>query len=282
MAENDTPAQSTSGENRPVRRMGGFRKTLSQAREQSSRHASAWFFSALATVILPFIARAMGVDLTFVPFIHEGLLRSGIDGAICLGIAYIILFGCLLALGLARSWGLRLNLWIALGSLGAVLMLVGIGGYLWDLSRGPIIWDWNFRWINYSYLKSNNRIDISRFEIVGENRWDDPIVVSSAFVRSDITNNTINMVLNIWSDEGDTPRWAIATSNVIPAKGRFLLYGKLNPEPNRYDGLQDPEFKKQFGQFSFFFNSNLVKRFYPNDVDKLIRKMFEDSTTKSK
>lgn len=73
---------------------------------------------------------------------------------------------------------------------------------------------------------------------------------------------------------------ASSANGVISAKTRFLLYGKFNPDPNRYDGVLDTEFRERFGQFSFFFNSHLVKRFYPNDVDKLIRKMFDDSVKK--
>jgi hypothetical protein len=182
--------------------------------------------------------------------------------------------------GIFHHLRIKLNPWLIGVSFGAIIMIGATAGYFWDQSRGPILWDWNFRWINYGYLAARNRIEISRFEIVGENRWDDPIIILSAFVRSDITNENINMNVHLWRSDGDNPGWSPTTTDIIPAKGRFLLYGKFNPDPDRYDGILDNEFKERFGQFSFFFNSKLVKRFYASDVDKLIRKMFEDSTAK--
>lgn len=256
----------------PARFSSHVREAFSEARNRSSKHASAWFFAPIAGVLVPFIGRSLGVDLTFVPFFPEGLVRSGIDAAICVAIVYALLYGCYFVWFLGRAWGLRLNLWIVLASVGAVLMLLGAGGYLWDLSRGPVIWDWGFRWLNNNYVPALNRIVINRFEIVGDNRWDDPIVISEAYIRSDITNQRIDMDAHLKAG-GNT--WTSTTMKVVPSKGRFLLYGKFNPDPNNYQGLPDNEFKDQFRQFSFFFNGKLVRRFYPNDVEKLIQKLQE-------
>src|SRR5215831_11978916 len=71
--------------------MPTFKSALSQARERTSRHAGAWFFAPLAVVFAPIIAHVFGLELTFLPFIGEGLLRTGLDAAICVVIAYIIL-----------------------------------------------------------------------------------------------------------------------------------------------------------------------------------------------
>lgn len=252
------------------------REAFSEARRRSSQHANAWFFAPIASVLAPFVGRSMGVDLTFVPFIPEGLLRSGIDAAICVVIAYCVLYGGYFIWFLARTWGLRLNLWIVLTSIGAALMLFGAGGYLWDLSRGPILWDWSFRWLNNNYVPTLNRIVINRFEIVGDNRWDDPIVVSEAFIRSDITNQRIEMDVHL---KAGVNTWTSTTTKVVPSRGRFLLYGKFNPDPSKYQGLPDDEFKSQFGQFSFFFNGKLVRRFYPNDVERLLQKLRDETAT---
>lgn len=251
-----------------------YRKAFSEAGKRSSKHANAWFFAPIAGVLVPFLGRSMGIDLTFVPFIPEGLVRSGIDAAICIVIVYALLYGCYFIWFLGRAWGLRLNLWIGLTLLGTVLMLFGTGGYLWDRSRGPVVWDWGFRWLNNSYVPALNRIVIHRFEIVGDNRWDDPIVVSEAYIRSDITNQRIDMDVHLRAS-GNT--WTSTTTKVVPSKGRFLLYGKFNPDPNNYQGLPDNEFKDRFGQFSFFFNGKLVRRFYPNDVEKLIQTLRDEA-----
>lgn len=167
---------------------------------------------------------------------------------------------------------IRLNPYLAIAALGAVIMVGATASYFWDRSRGPILWDWGFPWLNNNYVPRLNRIVINRFEIVGDNRWDDPIVVSEAFIRSDITNQRIDMDVHLKAG-GNT--WTSTTTKVVPSKGRFLLYGKFNPDPSNYQGLPDNEFRDQFGQFSFFFNGKLVRRFYPNDVEKLVQKLHE-------
>ena len=131
---------------------------------------------------------------------------------------------------------------------------------------------------HYSYSEFQNRRTISRFEIVGENRWDDPIPVVDAFVRSDVTNEKINMFAHIGKRKGDGYEWG--ERDVIPAHAPFLLDGAFDPVPNRMREISDKELKERFGQFSFFFNSKLVRRFYPRDVDKLVGKMFEDGAKK--
>jgi len=257
-------------------------KAISFAAERTSTNAVTWWFAPAGGFLAALLMYGAGIPMTFSEWLPENpVVRAGFDVLVCVIVAYaVIFFFWLVWYAFIHRLRIKLNPWLVAASLGVIIVIVATAGYFWDLSRGPVIWDWGFRWMNFSYLEDKNRININRFEIVGENRWDDPIVISNAFVRSDITNQNIDMGAHIWKSSGSNPGWSSTTTNVIPAKGRFLLYGKFNPDPSNYTGLVDTEFREKFGQFSFFFNSKLVKRFYASDVDKLIRKMFEDSTKK--
>jgi hypothetical protein len=250
-------------------------KAISFAAERTSTNAVTWWFAPAGGFLAALLMYGTGIPMTFSDWLPENsVVRAGFEVLVCVVVAYAVIFVFWLVwYAFVHRLRIKLNPWLVAVSLGAVITIGGTSGYFWDRSRGPILWDWSFRWLNNNYAPTLNRIVINRFEIVGDNRWDDPVVVSEAFIRSDITNQRIDMDVHLKAG-GNT--WTSTTTKVVPSKGRFLLYGKFNPDPNNYQGLPDNEFKDQFGQFSFYFNGKLVRRFYPNEVEKLILKLHEE------
>jgi len=101
---------------------------------------------------------------------------------------------------------------------------------------------------------------MSNFQIVGYNRWDNPIVIQNAYVRSDIDNRHIDLKLYLPRRAGLQP----AESQVIPAKQQFTLTGPLVSDG---DPMLAAQFRQVFGRSSFVFNSEIVRRFTNREID---------------
>jgi hypothetical protein len=101
------------------------------------------------------------------------------------------------------------------------------------------------------------------FQIVGINRWDDPIPVDNAYVRSDIDNDRIDLTAQI--RRGRLLDQLPVT--VIPAGKEFTLAGSL---ARSGEAMTEDEFRKKFLRCTFIFNSKIVRRFYEKDIDDLL------------
>jgi hypothetical protein len=170
----------------------------------------------------------------------------------------------LLWFGVLHHLRIRLNPYIAIAALGAVICAGGVIAYLWDVSRGPILWDYGGYWIGGGY-EPGRPVTVSGFQFPGRNRWDDPIPVEGSYIRSDIDNTKIDLIARLKIRGG----WDQAGTSVIPAGKEIILTA---PVQTSGQPMTDDEFRRKFGRFSFFFNSKLVRRFYEKDVDTLFTK----------
>jgi hypothetical protein len=215
-------------------------------------------------LVLVIIVAALAVGLLWLGGSHEMAIselfvRVATTAAILLAfpVVYAWKFVSFSAVGTWARAKLNLYLVIAAGFFAAAVIALGL--YFWDQSRGPINWDWNVWWIGWSF-SAGQPIRMSNFQIVGYNRWDNPIVIQNAYVRSDIDNRHIDLKLYLPRRAGLQP----AESQVIPAKQQFTLTGPLVSDG---DPMLAAQFRQVFGRSSFVFNSEIVRRFTNREID---------------
>ena len=160
-------------------------------------------------LVLVIIVAALAVGLLWLGGSHEMAIselfvRVATTAAILLAfpVVYAWKFVSFSAVGTWARAKLNLYLVIAAGFFAAAVIALGL--YFWDQSRGPINWDWNVWWIGWSF-SAGQPIRMSNFQIVGYNRWDNPIVIQNAYVRSDIDNRHIDLKLYIRRRAGLQP-----------------------------------------------------------------------------
>lgn len=60
------------------------------------------------------------------------------------------------------------------------------------------------------------------------------------------------MKAHVWTKiAGGNRQWNPITTDIIPAKGRFLLYGKFDPDPTRIGDCQIPNSEADLANFRF-------------------------------
>jgi hypothetical protein len=191
-------------------------------------------------------------------------------------IAIGAIFGALVVFVVRLCWyalvhhlRIRLNPFIVTAVVGIIIMTGGVAGYLWDRARGPIIWAWDGNWIAYSYSSDSPILRIHGFQIIGWNRSDDPIAVTEAFVRSDITGDHVDMLPRI--QRSSPPMGYSDPVKVIPAGRKFIISGQFQPSPNAQSLEKTSEsFQREFGRITFIFNGKIVRRLYDEDIEKYI------------
>ena len=130
-------------------------------------------------------------------------------------------------------------------SIRRIVIVGGLGGYIWDRSRGPIIWDWSKNWIGYTYGHRDPVIGIVGFQFHGWNRWDDPVTIKTASVRSDITGELDQIIAR------PTQRFGLGEeTEIISADAHFQLIGIIRGGDNASNRITAEDFRKDFGRFS--------------------------------
>jgi hypothetical protein len=255
--------------------MGGYIKgAFNRAKAHISIHTQSLWFPVIGAAVAAAIVWLMGITMTFFSGMPEGLVRSALDVVVCVLIAYILYFTVLFLWFLLKEWlGRRLNPWLLMAAIGALVFVGCIGGYIWDRSRGPILWDWNQRVLLPGWDSDSPIIWIDALSVTGFNRSDDPITIREAYIRSDSTDERVPLIATI--QRGTSALQGSYQSNVIPANKEFKLTGDLSArgDDRMGNGRTSTRFSKDFPRMSFFFNGQLVRRFYERDVDELISKI---------
>jgi hypothetical protein len=85
----------------------------------------------------------------------------------------------------------HLNLYLLIAAILLVGAAIAFAGYLIDRSRGPLQWTWDTNSPVGFSMSSGGPLWADAFQIKGRNRWGDPITITKASIRSDITQETM-------------------------------------------------------------------------------------------
>jgi hypothetical protein len=243
--------------------MASWRERHSQA-FRDTRHAL--LVETGERLVITIVLAILAIGLLWLAGGHEMamsevILRAATTAAILL-VFPIVYTWKVVSLSSTGEWvRRRLNLWLVTAGIGALIMLCAFGGYAWDRSRGPIIWTWSAWWLGWT-KSADSPLKIIGFQIPGHNRWDDPINIEKAYIRSDLNGEEIHLTLRIRRQQ----EYVIASTPVIPAESDFVLSGNIKQDAN----ITVAEFRERFGRFTFIFNSAIVKRFYNAGVDEYL------------
>jgi hypothetical protein len=249
---------------------------LERAGEHTARHTGSLWFPIIGGIFAAIVARLLGITITFFPFLSEGLVRGALDVAVCVVIAYILFFVGVFVWFLAKEWtGRRLNLWLACTVLATLVTLGFLIGYAWDRSRGPIIWTFDVSSpIGWS-RSAGESLWIMGFQIKGRNRWDEPVVTTNAYIRSDITAESVPLTFNVNGTRVE------ASKVTIPPEISFILSSVFpSSDSKKSAGVSMENFLKNFSRFTFVFEyegGHSTRRFSENEVKKFIALADEQS-----
>jgi hypothetical protein len=225
---------------------------FSRAVDLTKRHSGSLWFPVIGGAVAAFIAWLAGVTVTFFPGLSEGMVRAALDVAVCVVIAYVLYFIGLSIWFLVKEWfGRHLNPWLVIATVGAVVVLGGVSGYIWDRSRGPIIWvlgsplDWQ--------RVPNGPLQIIGFQITGTNRWDKPIIPISSVIESGINKRTISLMITASVSRGNImlEKDVVPSKVAIPPGIPFRISGYLPPSDPARASLS--QFRTEFSRFTFIF-----------------------------
>lgn len=232
---------------------------------QEARHAL--LIETGERLVLVIILAAVSIGLLWLVGNHEMaitelLIRAAATAAIVLSFPIVYVWK-LVSFSAFGAWARRrLNTWLVITTIGALVMAAGIIGYAWDRARGPIIWNWDTYWAGGG-MDANGPYKIGDFQFPGYNRWDDAIPIDNAYVRSEIDRTEVRLSARI-----KTGRFGYSDPpvKVIPARKEFILSGPVSADGHP---MNPEEFRKTFSQFTFIFNSDVIKRFYEGDLANL-------------
>ena len=249
-------------------------EAISVALEWTSTDATTWWFAPVGAFSAALAMYLVGIPMTFSKWLPENaIVRGGFEVLVCIILAYSSVFVFWL-IWYTLVVMMRFNPFVVVAIFGATILAVGCGGYFWDRSRGPIIWNWDGNWIGYAY---NPPLFIG-FQIPGRNRGDDPITVTEAYVRSDITGERVE-VLPAIEVKGPIPHFTDPI-RVIPAERSFLMQGQFQSAAPGAQRRTSDEFQRQFGRLTFVLNGKVVRRFYERDIEAYISRV-EDAQRRS-
>lgn len=151
----------------------------------------------------------------------------------------------------------------------ATILAAGCWGWFaYDRWRGPIEWNFNVGSPVTWQKVEGHPLWIGGFQVMGRNRWDEPVLPIEAYIRSEINGHVEPLLLDGGAGYGPVGKVA------IPGNVAFTLRAPLHPTPPQAQGqLLVGDFLKTYGRFTLVFKyegGQSVRRFSEDDVSKII------------
>ncbi|MCE9650249.1 MAG: hypothetical protein K8R18_11570 [Parvibaculum sp.] len=224
-----------------------FREALLGAWKRTWVHADKWWFAPVGVVVAAFTANFWGVRVTFAPCLSDGLPRSTIDALVCLMIAYLLLF----TFWFLRFWLLRkMTPYLVAVVITGLFFSAAVGTYLWNFSRGPIIWTFgDGPHPIFGMQGGGGGLPlIWQLQFTGTNRSDEPIARIDGYVRSNLTNKQIPLYFQIKGQ-------FVKTSETfgIPPRTDFVLIAPIaghSPDTARKEAIRSDQFLSEYGDIT--------------------------------
>ena len=146
-------------------------------------------------------------------------------------------------------WRRRVNPYLVLMAIGALVFISGLIGYAAENYRGPLRWDFS-GFLGANWLASSLPY-VASFQVSGHNSSPSEVQITDAYIISAMTGERLPVTIR--TDAGYvTPK----DSNPIPSGAQFYMHALFyDPnkklEPGEREGIPEDEFLKQWGGFSF-------------------------------
>jgi hypothetical protein len=217
------------------------------------------FWDRVVHVMNPILDPALSLAMDYGP----GLL------VICIGLYFLIGRDKIArTIGWAR---VKLNIWVILAVISGIACIGFVIAYFIDLSRGPVVWKFGASSPINTWMNTTDKVLwVEGFHITGQNRWNDPISPTRAFIRSDLNSRTIKLgIPNAQGIPADVAEFS------IPGEAQILLRASFtSSDPALHSGISLNEFRTEFGRFTFFFEwdgGSYKKQFREADVDHFVQ-----------
>jgi hypothetical protein len=161
----------------------------------------------------------------------------------------------------------KLNIYLVIAAALGFASIVFVALFIWDRSRGPVLWTWNYNSPISFWKEADAPLKVASFNVVGENRSNDPLTGVSAFIRSDITGQKYPMKILSHGTPGD--------ATTISPHSNFTLVLDLSAVNPAWNGNTFAEtLRSSLPRFSFIFEYNggapYNVQFIQSDIDGYI------------
>jgi hypothetical protein len=163
----------------------------------------------------------------------------------------------------------KLNPYYAVAGLAALVCAAAIIGAWLDYRRGPINWVLDSSGSPISFWQqADGPLLVSDFNVIGHNRTDDPVPLGESFLRSDVTNQTLQFKIGVPGGDISTPE---AT---VEPRGSVTLHAVYPAPLAQQGGISAERLRSEFGRFTFSIKytdgRSFEKSFSASEVDALI------------
>lgn len=211
--------------------------------------------------------------------VTDPILRASIEFALDYALPIVIvMIGLSLLAGPERRYGYanwlrkKLNIYLVIAGVATLVLVGAVIGYFIDQLRGPIDWVLDSPGSPIEFYRApDGPLVVSGFRIIGTSRSDLPAPLQSAFIRSDITGETIPFKFGIPGGEIG------ADEAVVEPHGSVNMFAAIPAsEDQRKTGISLDWFTREFGRFTFMLEyadgKKFEKSFSSQDVEILITK----------